>query len=49
MTTNSQQRLTNLFEYFKAIERRQRPRIFTLEEQFWYLFPGDGPSPISDM
>lgn len=44
MTTNSQQRLTNLFEYFKAIELRQRPRIFTLQEQFWYLLPADGPS-----
>ena len=43
MLTTSQQRLTNLFEYFKAIELRQRPRIFTLEEQFWHLFPKDGP------
>ena len=43
MLTPTQQRLTNLFEYFKAIELRQRPRVFTLQEQFWHFFPKVGP------
>jgi very-short-patch-repair endonuclease len=37
------ERLTNLFEYFKAVEHRRRPRIVSLKDQHWSLSLNDLP------
>jgi len=38
------ERLTNLFEYFKAVEHRRRPRIVSLNDQHWSLSLSDLPN-----
>lgn len=40
----ARERLTNLFEYFKAVEHRRRPRIVNLKDQHWSYSLNELPS-----
>ena len=42
-----QERLSNLFEYLKAVELRRKPRITQVKEQYWSIFLGDLPRHVT--
>ena len=40
----ARERITNLFEYFKAVEHRRRPRVVNLKDQHWSCSLNELPS-----